>query len=108
MVAGGISRAKTAWREAALPFVRFRFHAPRYQAITELAEGGATDATRMAVAGHLTREMPEHYSHARTAATRAAVSKLESGVIAPVSSEPEPFTRRGLCRKPCHKIRFRI
>jgi integrase len=90
MVAGSIARAKTAWREAARPFVRFRFHDLRHQAITELAEGGATDATLMAVAGHLTREMLEHYSHVRMAAKRAAVAKLESGLIAPVSPTPEP------------------
>jgi len=42
----------------------------------------------MAVAGHLTRDMLEHYSHVRMAAKRDAVSKLESGLISPL----EPTT----------------
>lgn len=81
---GGIGPAKSAWRRAAQPFAGFRFHDLRHQAITELAEGGATDATLMAVAGHLTREMLEHYSHVRMAAKREAVSKLEGGLISPL------------------------
>lgn len=33
------------------------------------------------MAGHLSREMIEHYSHVRMAAKRAAVAGLESGLI---------------------------
>jgi integrase len=94
---GGIGQAKAAWRQSARPFAGFRFHDLRHQAITELAEGGATDATLMAVAGHLTREMLEHYSHVRMAAKRDAVAKLESGLISPLSPEPdatEPAARK--------------
>jgi hypothetical protein len=43
-----------------------------------MAEVGASDATLMAVAGHLSRRMLEHYSHVRMAAKRAALEKLES------------------------------
>ena len=78
---GGIAAAKLAWRHAAQPFRGFRFHDLRHQAITELAEGGASDATLMAVAGHLTRDMLEHYSHVRMTAKRDALSKLESGLM---------------------------
>ncbi|MBV9745748.1 MAG: site-specific integrase [Acidobacteriia bacterium] len=59
-----------------------RFHDLRHQAITELAEAGASDATLMAVAGHMSRRMMEHYSHVRKAAKREALSKLESGLMA--------------------------
>ena len=47
----------------------------------------------MAVAGHLTRDMLEHYSHVRMAAKRDALSKLESGLMSSVASEavaPKP------------------
>ena len=83
----GIGRAVAAWKRAARPFRGFRFHDLRHQAITELAETGATDATLMAVAGHLSREMMEHYSHVRMAAKREALEKLSGGLIAP---EPHP------------------
>jgi integrase len=54
----------------------FRFHDLRHQAITELGEGGASDATIMAIAGHVSKKMMEHYSHARMAAKRNAVEAL--------------------------------
>ena len=41
----------------------FRFHDLRHQAVTELAEGGASDATLQAIAEHMSRQMMEHYSH---------------------------------------------
>lgn len=62
-------------------FEGLRFHDLRHQAITELAERGASDATLMALAGHMSRAMMEHYSHARMAAKRAAVEGLETGLI---------------------------
>ncbi|MEK7752930.1 MAG: site-specific integrase, partial [Acidobacteriota bacterium] len=65
---------RTAWRSLtrAAGLKGFRFHDLRHQAITELAESGAPDATLMAVAGHLSRQMMEHYSHVRMAAKREA------------------------------------
>jgi integrase len=57
----------------------FRFHDLRHQAITELAEAGASDATLMALAGHMSRRMLEHYSHVRMAAERNAVELLQGG-----------------------------
>lgn len=94
---GGIWQAKAAWKHAAQEFEGFRFHDLRHQAITELAEGGATDATLMAVAGHLTRDMLEHYSHVRMVAKREAVSKLEGGLISPLTPATDatrPVTRK--------------
>jgi hypothetical protein len=41
----------------------------------------------MAVAGHLTRDMLEHYSHVRMAAKREAVMKLEGGLISPLAPQ---------------------
>jgi len=52
-----------------------------HQAITEMAETGASDATMMALAGHMSQRMLEHYSHVRMAAKRTAVEKLESGLM---------------------------
>ena len=95
------SRAECGWRDWWLQnqrgdtrqaFVGFRFHDLRHQAITELAEGGASDATLMAVAGHLTRDMLEHYSHVRMTAKRDALSKLESGLMSPAT--PRLILRR--------------
>jgi integrase len=74
---------RTAWRTltkaAGVP--GFRFHDLRHQAITEMAEAGATDATIMALAGHMDRAMMEHYSHVRMAAKREALDKLSSGLM---------------------------
>jgi integrase len=74
---------RSAWRKltTAAGLAGLRFHDLRHQAITELAEAGAADATIMAIAGHVDRAMMEHYSHTRLAAKRLAVSKLESGLL---------------------------
>lgn len=77
----GLRGAIAAWRRAAAPFRGLRFHDLRHQAITEMAEAGASDATLMAVSGHMSRRMLEHYSHVRMAAKRTAVDKLESGLM---------------------------
>jgi integrase len=87
---GGIAQARKAWRRAAAVFMGFRFHDLRHQAITELAEGGASDATLMALAGHMSRRMLEHYSHVRMAAKRVATDKLQSGLMfAPSPSQDQ-------------------
>ena len=52
-----------------------------------MAETGASDATLMAVSGHMSRRMLEHYSHVRMAAKRVALDKLESGLMARPSVE---------------------
>jgi integrase len=76
----GRDKEEARWR-ASEPFKGFRFHDLRHQAITELAEGGASDATLMAIAGHMSREMLEHYSHVRMAAKRKAVEGLQAGLL---------------------------
>jgi len=53
----GIGDTVNAWKRAAEPLSGLRFHGLRHQAITELAELGAPDATLMALAGHLSRSI---------------------------------------------------
>lgn len=48
----------------------------RGQTVTQLAESGASDSTIMAIAGHLSRRMLEHYSHVRMEAKRKAIEAL--------------------------------
>jgi len=72
---------RTAWRSLtqAANFHGFRFHDLRHCAITELAESGASDATIMAIAGHVNRRMLERYSHVRMEAKRQAMKALGAG-----------------------------
>ncbi len=84
---------RTAWRSltCSAGLKGFRFHDLRHQAVTELAESGASDATIMAVAGHLSRQMMEHYSHVRMVAKRSALEKLECGLmVAPQATHGKP------------------
>ncbi len=71
---------RTAWRavtkEAGLRGLRF--HDLRHHCVTKLAEAGVPDQTLMAIAGHVSRQMLEHYSHIRMQSKRAAVDALES------------------------------
>ena len=59
-------------------FDGLRFHDLRHQAITELAEKGVPEQTLMGIAGHVSRRMLDHYSHARLAAKRVALNALTS------------------------------
>jgi hypothetical protein len=47
----------------------------------------------MAVAGHISRRMPEHYSYVRMAAKRTALEKPESGLMGGpwATRQPEPI-----------------
>ena len=69
---------RSAWRSlrkaAGIPALRF--HDLRHHAITELAESQASDATIMAIAGHVSRQMLEHYSHIRLDLKRKALDTL--------------------------------
>ena len=72
---------RSAWRSlrkaAGIPGLRF--HDLRHHAITELAESQASDATIMAIAGHVSRQMLEHYSHVRLEIKRKALEALSTG-----------------------------
>ena len=76
-------------KPASAPFLRLRFHDLRHQAIAELGEGGASEATVTALAGHLSGEMMEHYPLVRMAAKRSALTKFESGLVKPVAEPQE-------------------
>jgi site-specific recombinase XerD len=56
--------------------MKARFHDLRYSAITNLCESGASDSSVMAIAGHVSRRMLEHYAHVRTEAKRMAVEAI--------------------------------
>ena len=58
------------------PLAGLRFHDLRHHAITELAESQTSDSTIMALAGHVSRKMLEHYSHIRMAAKRTALDAI--------------------------------
>ena len=59
-----------------------------------MAETGASDATLMAVAGHMSRKMLKHYSHVRMAAKRTALDKLESGLMGGIPAEQKTIVGR--------------
>ncbi len=58
------------------PLAGLRFHDLRHTCITKLAEGQASEQTIMAIAGHVSRKMLEHYSHIRMEAKRAALDAI--------------------------------
>ena len=68
---------RTAWRNACKRAgIKVRFHDLRHTAITKLSESQASDQTIMSIAGHVSRQMLEHYSHIRLAAKRAALDSI--------------------------------
>ena len=50
----------------------------RHHAITKLAKSQASEQTIMAIAGHVSREMLEYYSHIRLEAKRKALETLDN------------------------------
>jgi len=58
-----------------------RFHDLRHHAITRLCESQASDATIMAIAGHVSESMLRHYSHVRQHAMRRALDALAGGTF---------------------------
>jgi integrase len=85
-----------SWRSAWRKLTRraglggLRFHDLRHHCITRLAEAGVAEQTLMAIAGHVSREMLEHYSHIRMQAKRDAVSMLERPSISAEASGVSP------------------
>lgn len=70
---------RTAWRAALTRAkLQVRFHDLRHTCITKLAEGQGSEQTLMAISGHLSRRMLEHYSHIRMEAKRAALDAIAS------------------------------
>jgi len=73
---------RSAWRSLpkAAGIAALRFHDLRHHAITELAESQASDATIMAIAGHVSRQMLEHYSHVRLDLKRNGLATCRSNL----------------------------
>ena len=73
---------RSAWR-AALKRAKLqvRFHDLRHTRITKLAESQASEQTLMAIAGHVSRSMIEHYSHIRMDAKRRATDAIVEGSV---------------------------
>lgn len=71
---------KTAWRVALKTAgLSYRFYDLRHSFVTRLAENPAvSEQTIIALAGHVSKRMLEHYSHIRIAAKRAAIEALET------------------------------
>jgi integrase len=68
---------RTAWRNALKRAgLRIRFHDLRHCCIAKLSESQASEQTIMAIAGHLSRKMLEHYSHIRMQAKRTALDAI--------------------------------
>ena len=75
---------RTAWRKLTVScgMGGLRPHDLRHHAITKLAESSeASEQTIMSIAGHVSREMLEHYSHIRQEAKRRAVASLDNVTI---------------------------
>jgi integrase len=61
--------------------LQLRFHDLRHTCITKLAESQASEQTLMAIAGHVSRQMIEHYSHIRMEAKRVALDAIVEGSV---------------------------
>ena len=84
---------RKAWRNALKRAgFKVRFHDLRHTAITKLAEcQQASDQTTMSIAGHVSRQMLERYSHIRLAAKRAALDSIATPLPAPAGGKPPVF-----------------
>jgi integrase len=73
-----ITTFRTAWRNAtrSAGLRGLRFHDLRHTAITKLAESATSEYTIMAISGHVSRRMMQHYSHVRMEAMRKAVESI--------------------------------
>jgi integrase len=78
------AKPRKTWRSAWISLTKaaglpgLRFHDLRHHCITRLAEAGVPDQTLMAIAGHVSKEMLEHYSHIRMQAKRQAVAAIDA------------------------------
>jgi len=87
IVSRPVSSWRKAWRNALKRAgVKCRFHDLRVTAITKLSESQASEQTIMAIAGHVSRRMLEHYSRIRMAAKRSALDGLAKAPITAVST----------------------
>jgi len=88
-----LSRPMGSWRKAwrlacKAAGVRYRPHDMRHTFISRLAENPAvSEQTIKALAGHVSRQMLERYSHIRSEAKQAAIQALDGQAIAPILKE---------------------
>jgi integrase len=88
-----LSRPTGSWRKAWLDAcraagVRYRWHDLRHTFISRLAESPAiSEQTIRALAGHVSRQMLERYSHIRSQAKQAAIRALEVQMTEPILDE---------------------
>ncbi len=79
---------RSAWRAALKRAgLQIRFHDLRHTCITKLAESQASEQTLMAIAGHVSRRMIEHYSHIRMEAKRVALDAIAKPVSEPAVAQ---------------------
>jgi integrase len=80
---------RKAWRIASKAAgVRYRPHDMRHTFISRLAENpNVSEQTIKALAGHVSRQMLERYSHIRSQAKQAAIQALEQPYIEPILRE---------------------
>ncbi|HXM93959.1 MAG TPA: tyrosine-type recombinase/integrase [Candidatus Dormibacteraeota bacterium] len=80
---------RKAWRIASKAAgVRYRPHDMRHTFISRLAENpNVSEQTIKALAGHVSRQMIERYSHIRSQAKQAAIQTLEQPLIEPIWRE---------------------
>ena len=82
---------KVSWTAARkLAGVSCRWHDARHSFVSLLTEGQASDATIMALAGHLSRKMMERYSYTRLEAKRSAISAIDSVIAGEKSTQFPP------------------
>jgi len=81
-----LTRSMGSWRKAWLNCcksagVRYRWHDLRHTFISRLAENAnVSEQTIRSLAGHVSRQMLERYSHIRSQAKQAAIRVLEEAV----------------------------
>ena len=86
-------RPMGSWRKAWLGAcknsgVRYRWHDLRHTFVSRLAESASvSEQTIRSLAGHVSRQMLEHYSHIRSHAKQAAIRCLEEQASARVLEE---------------------
>ena len=69
--------------------LQLRFHDLRRTCITKLPESQASDQTLMAIAGHVSRSMIEHYSHICMEAKGTATDAIVEGSVHQNVHEPK-------------------
>ncbi len=88
-----LDRQKGSWRKAWLGAcknarIRYLWHDLRHTFVSRLTESAnISEQTIGSLAGHVSRQMLEHYSHIRSQAKEAAIRCLEEQAGAPVLEE---------------------